>query len=132
LKKKQSVSRLKKLIWKELSQYIRKKAADHRGYAQCITCGVWKPWQLQQGGHFIPGRHNSVIFDERNISVQCYACNVMMHGNPIKYFRFMQQTYGDEVIEELERLDREMKQFTSTELQLLLLHYKELNSKSNV
>jgi hypothetical protein len=88
---------------------------------------VRKPYQELQAGHFIPGRHNSVIYDERNVHPQCYACNVMMHSNPIKYFRFMQQTYGDEVIEELERIDRQMKQFTPAELQYLLLHYRQLN-----
>lgn len=78
-----------------------------------------------QAGHFIPGRHNSILFDERNVHAQCYGCNVMKQGNSIKYFRFMQQQYGDAVIEELERLDRENKQFTIPELETLYEAIKE-------
>jgi hypothetical protein len=81
------------------------------------------------GGHFLPGHHNGVYFDLRNIHAQCYMCNVVLKGNHHKYFRFMQSKYGDEVIDELERLDTAHKSFIPTELQYLLFHYKELNKK---
>jgi RNase P subunit RPR2 len=125
--KKKSVAHLKKLLWKEFSLYIRKRDSDWRGIATCCTCGTQKPYQQMQAGHFLAGRHPSVLFREDNVHAQCPRCNIFLHSNPLKYFRFMQSKYGDEVIEELERLDREMKQFTPTELQFLLLHYKSLN-----
>lgn len=117
---KESVAKLKKKAWILMSQYIRKRDSDWKDMAYCCTCGVYKHCKELQAGHFIPGRRNSVLFDTRNIHAQCYGCNVMKKGNMIKYFRFMQQRYGDKVIEELEKLDRIDKQFTPTQLKELI------------
>lgn len=115
--KKFPVSKLKKKVWAVFSKYIRNKYAVN-GKVMCVTCGEWKEVKEMQAGHFIPGRHNSVLFDERNVHPQCYACNICKKGNMVEYFRFMQITYGDEVIEELRRKDKiELKQFTSYELE---------------
>lgn len=46
-------------------------------------------------------------------------------GNSVKYFRFMQRTYGEDVIAELERLDTENKQFTPQELKDLIETLKQ-------
>lgn len=120
-----TVSYWKKKCWTLFSLYIRIRDSDWRGNATCVTCGLTKHYKQMQAGHFIPGRHNSILFDERNVHAQCYGCNVMKQGNSIKYFRFMQQQYGDAVIEELERLDRENKQFTIPELETLYEAIKE-------
>lgn len=124
--KKKGVLYYKDKAWEACSQYIRQKYADWRGNATCITCGLTKPWKQQQAGHFIPGRRNSILFDIRNIHVQCYGCNVRKQGNSIKYFRFMQDKYGDKVIEELEQLEKVDKQFTIPELQEKIEHFKKL------
>ena len=82
-----------------------------------------------QAGHFIGGRRSNNLFDIRGIRVQCYSCNVGKHGNPIVYFQNMEKEVGREVIDELIAQDRQNKQFTPAELQVLLIHYKQLNSK---
>lgn len=122
--KTESVSSLKKKAWKLMSEYIRRRDSDWKGFAKCCTCGVIKPWKEQQAGHFLGGRRNSILFDTRNIHAQCSGCNLFKQGNTVKYFRFMQAKYGDEVIEELERLDRIDKQFTPKELKDLIEEIK--------
>jgi hypothetical protein len=114
--KNESVSSLKKKAWDLFSKYIRLKGSDWRGYGKCVTCDEVKEWKRLQAGHFIPGRRNSILFDERNVHIQCDGCNRWKQGNTVKYFRFMQKTYGDSVIEELEHLNTIDKQFTPIEL----------------
>lgn len=108
-----------------MSEFIRRRDADWKGEVQCVTCGLVKHWKQLQAGHFIPGRRNSILFDERNIHAQCYGCNVMKQGNTVKYFRFMQRTYGDTVIEELEHLNTIDKQFQPKELEELIQDLKQ-------
>lgn len=69
-----------------------------------------------QAGHFIPGRKNAFLFDERGVHPQCYLCNGPLKGNPRKYQAFMLQKYGQKVIDELDALSNTTKQFTYDEL----------------
>ena len=128
-KNAESVSTLKKKAWKLFSEWIRRRDSDWRGMVACVTCGIIKDYKQQQAGHFIPGRRNSILFHERNVHAQCYGCNVMKQGNTVKYFRFMQKRYGDEVIEELEHLNTIDKQFTPQELKDLIEDLKIKISK---
>jgi hypothetical protein len=114
-----SISKLKKRVWVVVSQYIRLKYSDFRGYCKCVTCNVVKPYTQLQAGHFVQGRRNGVLFDERNIHPQCYICNVCKHGDLLNYRDFMLKTYGEDVINELRALDQESKQFTVPELKAL-------------
>jgi len=128
-KKKTTVSKEKKKAWDLFSIYIRlrdcKRTTRGFEYAYCVTCGETYHFKQLQGGHFLPGRHNSVLFDERNCHAQCHGCNMFKQGNTVKYFRFMQKEYGDKIIEELERLDRETKQFKIYELLELQDEFKK-------
>ena len=124
--KVKSVSKLKKDLWKLVSEYVRRRASDFRGNADCVTCGRTYHWKQLQGGHFIPGRHNAILFDLRHIHPQCYACNVPMKGNPRKYDAYMRENYGEKVIKELENLDAIEKQFHAPELLSEIERYKLL------
>src|SRR3990167_1129532 len=125
------VSKLKRKLWKIFSEYIRRRSADWRGNASCVTCGVTKNWKELQAGHFVQGRHNMVLFDLKNTQVQCYVCNVVKHGNLLEYYDYMLNNYGRDVIKELRSLDKQNKQFTSLELLEKITFYqtalKELN-----
>ena len=122
--KKHSIAWYKKKAWNTFSIFIRQKYADWKGYAKCVTCGIVKHWKELQAGHFIPGRHNKILFDERGVHPQCYRCNVPLKGNPRAYDAFMRKTYGVKVIKDLERLDRQSKQFTIPELEGIIKKYK--------
>lgn len=41
------------------------------------------------------------MWDERNCHGQCRACNRFQHGSLLEYRDYMDQEYGEEVIEEL-------------------------------
>lgn len=122
--KKLSVNKLKKTAWDLFSKIVRLSAADHAGYASCVTCGVVKLWKELQAGHFIPGRHNAILFERRGCHPQCYQCNIPLKSNPRAYDAFMRKKYGEKVIKELEELDKTTKQFTIPELQEMIQSYQ--------
>ena len=120
--KKKSIGPLKKKLWELTSEYVRRSAADDEGYCKCVTCGIRKYWKGDgmQAGHFIPKALGTAIyFDLRNIHVQCHRCNINLGSNGPEYFRFMQERYGDEVIENLRALSR-------TTLKLYASDYEEM------
>lgn len=92
-------------LWNVFSQYIRLRdcllTTGTIWKGKCVTCGKIYRFNYLQAGHFIPGRKNSVLFNERCVHAQCFRCNVVLGGNWPLYYRFMQRTYGQETIEEL-------------------------------
>lgn len=91
--KKSPLRKAKDKAWSVFSKYIRFKYADKDGYCQCVTCGVIKHWKEIHAGHFIDGRNNSVLFDERLVHPQCFHCNSKrpgcLNGNKVAYTLFM-------------------------------------------
>ena len=77
-----------------------------------------------QAGHFVGGRTNGVLFDERGIFPQCYACNVCRQGMGPEYTVFMLKHYGQELVDELIQKRRETVRFTATELKEMIEGYK--------
>lgn len=116
----QTVGSAKKGAWKMCSRYIRTRdcirttGSPDRG--KCCTCNAEKDYHDLQAGHWTEGRHNSVLFDKRNIHAQCIRCNYFLSGNPIRYKEFMEKRYGAAVMEEIAELDRQTKEFTVDEL----------------
>lgn len=82
-----------------------------------------------QAGHYMSRRHKSTIYDLDNIQVQCYSCNCMLHGNLIVYRRWMDNEYGPEQVEDLERRAKQSKKWTTGELEELYNYYKSENEK---
>lgn len=118
--KKLTYSQAKKKTWKAFSIYIRKRdcyettGGIERG--ACFTCGKIYPFNELQAGHFVQGRHNAVLFDERGCHAQCYGCNVGKKGNIIVYYQKMEQIYGKDVIEDLLREDKKTAQYKVIDL----------------
>lgn len=117
---------VRKDVWKWCSQYIRLRDAIEfckgKGFdpsefkspydlpAQCCSCGrIKSSWRLGDAGHFISrgrGGLSGVYFDERNIHFQCKGCNGFRQGNAVGYREFMLAKYGQDVIDQLEVLDK--------------------------
>jgi len=121
--KKVSISKLKKKAWDMFSKWVRLSASTN-GYVVCITCGARKNYKELQAGHWLPGRHPSVLFDQRQVHPQCYHCNVGLKGNPILYYHYMENKYGKKEMRDLEKLDRQNKQFKPYELEAIYDIYK--------
>lgn len=113
--KKISKSKAKARAWKAFSLYIRLRDAKGENVT-CVTCLRVNHYKKMQAGHFIPGRHNAVLFEERGVHPQCYACNIVLGGNGVKYYKFMLAKYGQKIIDELEALDNTTVSYTVSDL----------------
>jgi hypothetical protein len=129
-KKKVKVSTLKNKAWAEFSIFIRQRGADQDGFNICVTCGVRKPWKELQAGHFIAGRLNSNLFDERGCNAQCSTCNVIKAGNGPMYYKFMLRVHGQEVIDELLQQNHQTRKWFPGELELITKKYSEINLRN--
>lgn len=119
--RKRTLSREKELTWKAFSEYVRRRD-EGKG---CVTCGKSYEWKVLQAGHFIGGRNNSILFDERGVWGQCYICNIVKKGSGPEYYKFMLSQFGQDVIDDLIRISHETKKFTHEELQAMREDYKE-------
>lgn len=107
----------KKKAWDAMSRYVRQQAANQDGFVECVTCDVVKPWKQMQGGHFIPGHGNAVMFEPHNVHPQCYTCNITLKGNWVNYYRFIKEKYGVEILEHLLSLKGQTKIYTVADYQ---------------
>ena len=87
------------------------------GYCRCVTCGRQYPWRgnFLDAGHFVPGRRNSILFEETNVHPQCKGCN-RNSGEPLRYELYMRTRYGQDEIDRLRRLNNESRKFSHDEL----------------
>lgn len=91
--------------WRAFSRYIRRRdclmTTGDPTQGRCVTCGKVYDYRDLQAGHYVPGRRNSIKFDDRNCHAQCVGCNIWGRGQGAKYHEFMLKTYGQDVIDEL-------------------------------
>ena len=128
MKKKPSISKLKKAVWKEFSLYIRLKYSDYRGYVTCYTCGIQKHYKdSMQAGHGFGGRHKAVLFMEEVVKPQCYGCNCMMGGKLDVFTHNLRKELGDKRFEQLYKVahGKRRDQWTIEELQNYKDYYKK-------
>lgn len=127
-RKKLTDGQLKKRVWKQFSIFIRTREADSDGLVKCTTCDTIDHWKKLQAGHFIRGRLNANLFEERGCNVQCYSCNVGKQGEVVIYYKWMLARHGQAVIDELIQQNGRTKKWAPGELAALLGHYKALNA----
>jgi len=128
--KKMTVGKMHKKVWKVFSEYIRRRDCDWKGYGTCITCPKHLHWKEGDAGHYISRSKKAILYDERNVNLQCKGCNIT--GEPQLYRKALIQKYGEEVVDELESRIHEIKQFKVAELQLMLEEYTlKLNQLEN-
>jgi hypothetical protein len=124
------------------SLYIRKRDTDQDGYGHCISCQTPTPLQLgtanAQAGHYIPkGRGGSHYIGlprfpddelaERNVNLQCAACNISEGGNFINYEIGLREKYGDVATNELKEAGAVNPVFKRTKPDLIeiIQYYKD-------
>ena len=100
------------------------KDADKDGFLKCCTCPKFVHWKKLQGGHFVPGRGNAVLFDNRGVHAQCYQCNVEKKGQWVEYEKFMIERYGQEVVNELKANKFKIKIITVEGYKQMIEFYK--------
>ena len=134
---KKGVKYWKPKAWDQFSKYIRlRDALETTGtteYLRCCSCGKVIPaFESQdderdpaQAGHFVPGRTNSLLFDEQGVHGQCKRCNSFLNGNWVNYERFMLKKYGREITEKCKARKFETVKFSPAELEEKRDHYKQ-------
>ena len=115
--KHKSTRLLRKKLWDIFSRYIRLKEGG-----VCFTCGVKRSIKKMYAGHFV--HKDCLDFDERNIHVQCRACNLFRRGNLTIYAEKLEAKYGYGIIQELNRLGDQTRQFKVKELEEMIKVYK--------
>lgn len=129
IKKPLTLTKAKDKAWEAFSRYIRLRdclrTTGTTTHGRCISCQRVYEFKKLQGGHFIPGRKGSNLFDELGVHAQCYQCNIEKKGNWDAYYEAMRDLYGQETIDELLRRNHEIKKYTVSELLEKEKTYKE-------
>ena len=118
--KKLTRSKLVKKLDTVFSQYIRLKDSKD-GIGTCVTCGKQDHIKRLQAGHFQSRKHYSTRWDERNVKIQCSACNVFRYGEQFKFSLYL----GDNLSKQLLADSRVIRKFTDIELQEMIQHYSD-------
>jgi len=124
-KKTKSLRQLKDQCWKLFSEYIRRKDADEGGTVECYTCGNLMYWKEAHAGHFVGGRTNSVLFNERIVKPQCPRCNIFLSGNYAYYTLRMLDEVGREQVDGFLALKSQSLKYTKSDILELIEKYKE-------
>ena len=103
------------------SRYIRQKDAVN-GIAICVTCGKKDEWKKLQNGHFMSRRHYSTRWDENNVGVQCYGCNITNQGQQYLFSQYL----GNNLSEEMVIKSKQIVKFADVDLIDLINHYQKL------
>jgi len=97
---KRSSSPKKETAWRNFAKYIKlRDAVKTTGdiyYAKCITYGEVKPVGEMDAGHGIPGRMNSILFNEDIVNLQCQKCNRQGGGELQMYRKVLIDRHGQE------------------------------------
>lgn len=102
------------------SQYIRIKDSIDE-IATCVTCGKKDHWKKLQNGHFMSRRHYSTRWDENNVGVQCYGCNITSQGQQFLFAKYL----GLELAEEMVLKSKQTVKLTDNDLQDMIQYYKD-------
>ena len=123
-KKIRSLGKLKKDFDSVFSKYIRQKYSKN-GLVQCVTCSTWKEIKYMQAGHYISRTYLSLRFFEKNVHPQCPACNVFKKGCLDEYAIWLIGTYGEGILEELNKKKYESKKYSRLEYEMFIKIYKD-------
>ena len=128
-KRKPKIGNVKTATWNMFSQMIRIYegilTTGDPNRAICCTCGEVFDYDQLHAGHFIPQRHNNILFDVRGVHAQCSTCNTGYGGEPVKYHAYMLKNYSQKVIDELNEQNHTTKTFLRQELLDMRKEYKE-------
>ena len=127
IRKKPTVSKLKKNLDAYFSKYIRLKNSFFVGdelSCTCCTCGKTNPLKKMQNGHFMSRQHNSTRYEELNCSPQCYGCNVMQQGRQYQHSLYLDNKWGKGSAKLMLRQSEVSHKFKIPELEETIARYK--------
>jgi len=90
---------------------------------RCITCGVEKPIEELDAGHFIPKKSGN-YFSEKGVHGQCRACNRFHSGRPLEYQDKLIEMYGKGVVNKLRKEAQQSIKYSAIDIEELTCYYK--------
>lgn len=102
------------------NKYIRLRDKEEN----CISCGKHINGVRHASHYLSAGGHSAIRFNEDNIWVSCYKCNVMLSGNQVEYRKALIKKIGIERVEWLEEHGSKIKKWTKEELREIMQKYK--------
>ena len=123
-KKQKTVAKLREEAAVLLQKLVRMKAADENGLATCVTCGKRQHYKDMDGGHFISRKWTATKLVEENVHPQCKGCNQYASGKYDDYALYMVDTYGIEMVRELNDKKRELCKQNRIELEDMKIELK--------
>lgn len=115
----------KEKLDKVFSQYIRlRDMIPGTTIFRCISCGMIKPINQADCGHYINRQHMSTRYSEVNCNAQCRSCNRFDEGNIQGYRRGLVLKYGEARVCLLESTKYEMRKYSEFEYKALISHYQ--------
>ena len=106
------------------SQYIRLRYANNE-IAECYTCGKKDNYKKLQAGHFASRRHYATRWNEYNVQVQCYSCNIGMQGLQFEFGKKLNIQYGNNFAEDILIESKKVVKFTDLDLKDMIEQYKD-------
>lgn len=119
-KKSLPLPKLKKKLWKLVSERVRRRDADENGYVKCISCPKTDHWKNMDCGHYLKATFLGTWIDERNIHAQCKRCNCYLSGNESSYAIALRKKYGETILEDLESLKTSRDKYSRAEYEELI------------
>ncbi len=103
LPKTKTMRQLHKILWKLVSEFVRRSDADVNGYCKCCTCDGVHRWQDVDCGHYISRGHWYTRYMLSNLGPQCKGCNAFRQGDPVEFREYLVKIYGEDTIAQNEK-----------------------------
>lgn len=107
-------------VWNIFSKFIRIRDVNEEGYGLCITHKAhtnpahtsFIHWKQGQAGHYKKRYIKALLFDEKNVHLQCYICNEIRDGEPEFYKDEIISRYGEEEHNRMVEASRDRDRYT--------------------
>lgn len=99
---RENIPALTRKLDKIVSEYIRLRDTDKKGYGKCCTCDNILHWKESHCCHFIGRGNKKYRWDEQNLKMWCPACNTyhqQMHQQ--KFTLLLIDEIGKKKVEEM-------------------------------
>ena len=129
MKKPKTLTKLKAELWKLFSLYIKLKYSKDLEWCNCYTCD--NPVKIGtsncQGGHYYTKKgYPALYFNENNVRVQCYHCNINLSGNTVIFGERLEEEIGKEQMEHLKLIRHNSIKLMRSDYEELKEYYKKL------
>jgi len=110
---------------KWFSYWVRLSSADWKGWSYCFICGTPSYWKYLDDGHYIDRENKSTRYHVDNSRPCCIKCNRFCDGNLSEYRLKLIDEIGLERVEELERLGKQERKWSQSEMREQIEFYKQ-------